>query len=151
MKSRSMVSAGLFLFTVAGCSSTPEQLSNQAQGTAAFQEFSVRSGSELAAKDPILRETKKIILIEVSDQGRVRKHVGFVDRRYSELKPDATAFVLDRTHEERGFILPSGSVFAVRMLPDGSWKLDELGMMGFDLGVREILRIAGAIEYEPIE
>ena len=151
MKSLYVVAVGLIVFTVAGCSSTPEQASNEAQGTAAYQEFSVRSGNELAAEDPILHETKKIILIEISEKGRVRKHVGFVDRRYSELKPDAISFVLDRTHEERGFILPSGSVFAVRTFPDGSWKLDELGMMGFDLGVREILRVAGAVEYEPIE
>ena len=94
--------------------------------------------------DKIYHEWKKIYSVD-SRGTEGRTHVGFLDRRFSDADRDGKLFVLDRKHEVRGFLLPSGRAFVY----SGSSPVGrDLGNNGFENGVKKILEVAGGIEYE---
>ena len=94
--------------------------------------------------DKIYHEWKKIFSVDTRTD-TPRTHVGFLDRRFSESDEDGKIFVLDRKHETRGFLLPSGRAFVY----SGSNPVArDLGNNGFENGVKKILEVNGGIEYE---
>src|SRR5688572_26693482 len=94
--------------------------------------------------DKIYHEWKKIYSVD-SHGSEGKTHVGFLDRRFSDSDPDGKLFVLDRKHETRGFLLPSGRAFVY----SGSNPVArDLGNNGLENGVKKILEVAGGIEYE---
>jgi hypothetical protein len=98
--------------------------------------------------DKIYHEWKKIFSVDNRGTEAVRTHVGFLDRRFSESDPDGKIFVLDRKHETRGFLLPSGRAFVY----SGSNPVArDLGNNGFENGVKKILEVAGGIESELVK
>lgn len=97
--------------------------------------------------DKIYHEWKKIFSVDNrGTEGRM--HVGFLDRRFSESDPDGKLFVLDRKHETRGFLLPSGRAF---VFSGSNPVARDLGNNGLENGVKKILEVPGGIEYELVK
>ena len=91
-------------------------------------------------------------VVEVRGEGlsQVRQHVGYVHKRYSEDNPDGIWFVLDPAHSRRGFILPTGQVYAFEARESEVPARRALGNFAFENGVREILGVSGTLEFQPI-
>ncbi len=97
-----------------------------------------------------LNDWKKII--EVSDEGglTVRRHVGYLNRQYTESDPEGIMFVLDARLNRLGFLLPTGQAYAYVVDRQEIKDKRDLGNLGFDNGVRNVLGITGTLEYEPV-
>ena len=95
--------------------------------------------------DKVYHEWKKIYGVEYRGKEIVRNHVGFLDRRYSEADPEGKLFILDKKHETRGFLLPSGRTF---VYVGSNPMARDLGNNGVENGVKKILEVPGGIEYE---
>lgn len=112
------------------------------------------SGNTAALTDDVetLNDWKKII--EVREQGvnRVRQHVGYLNRQYSETDPEGVVFVLDVRRNKLGFVLPTGRAYAFEIRRQELEDKKDLGKLGFESGVRNLLGlpVSATLEYEPI-
>lgn len=131
-----------FLSVVTGCGSTPQATE--------LEVVDVEAVFQLTEEQPY-HEWKKIFLVVPRDGKATRTHVGFLDRRFTRSDPDGKFFVLDRTHNVRGFVLQSGRSFVAESQPDGTRKVEDLGMKGLDLGIKDILKVAGGLEFELVQ
>lgn len=106
----------------------------------------------LAGDVETLNDWKKII--EVREQGvnRVRQHVGYLNRQYSEADPEGVVFVLDVRRNKLGFVLPTGRAYAFEIRRQELEDKKDLGKLGFESGVRNLLGlpVSATLEYEPI-
>ena len=96
----------------------------------------------------IHHEWRKIYNFQIQGTERIRQHVGFLDRRFSEENPAGTQFVLDRTHEMQGYVLPHGAAYAY--VPD-SENDKALGSSDLDNGIKRILKLTGQLVIEPVD
>ena len=97
----------------------------------------------------IFNEWSKIYNFQIQGTTRVRQHVGFLHRRFSDEDPQGKQFVLDRTHDIVGYILPNGAAFAYGADRSGEHKL--LGSADRDNGIKRILKLTGQVEIERID
>jgi len=97
----------------------------------------------------IYHEWSKVYNLQIRGATRVRQHVGFLHRRFSDEDPQGKHFVLDRTHEIHGYILPSGAAFAYAM--DGQGEHKPLGSSDLDHGIKRILKLTGQVEVARID
>ena len=93
----------------------------------------------------LLHEWSKVLSTQSARSGVT--HVGFLDRRFSEQDPEGKTFVLDLRHQEKGFVLSDGRAYLFRY-EGGQLEVEDLGNAGFGNGVKKILKVAGAVEYE---
>jgi len=99
--------------------------------------------------EKIYREWKKIYSVEVRGTEKVRTHVGFLEKKYSDSEPEGKYYVRDRKHDIRGFLLSEGRAYVVRG-PTTAEQLSvtDLGNTGMENGVKKILDVPGGIEFD---
>jgi hypothetical protein len=93
----------------------------------------------------LLHEWSKVMSTKSTGSGT--SHVGFLDRRFSDQDPEGKTFVFDLRHQEKGFVLSDGKAYLFRY-DGGELEVEDLGNAGFGNGVKKILQVAGAVEYE---
>lgn len=106
------------------------------------------------ARDDVVTLNDWQKIVEVREQGvnRVRQHVGYLNRQYSEEDPEGVVFVLDVRRNRLGFVLPTGRVYAFDVRRQELAEKKDLGDLGFQNGVRKLLGLSesATLEYEPI-
>jgi hypothetical protein len=137
MKSRSFPLVLLSLSVALGCASGPEE------------ETDPRKLVEVEG-ERYLHEFSRIVTVNVVDGKPVREHVGFRDRRFSEDDPEGKTFILDRLHRDRGFLLPSGKAFLLKVHNQELVDTVDLGNRGMESGIKAILGVTGKVEYDEI-
>jgi len=98
----------------------------------------------------VYREWSKIYSADVRGEKVVRKHVGYLERVYSEDDLEGKSFVLDMQHHDRGFLLPGGKAFLLEQSHGDREVWRDLGNTGFRNGVKKILDVPGRIDFETV-
>ena len=144
MKLRIVVLAGCVLAAgyLTGCSDSP--------ATVAEEEPDLKALFEPTG-EKVYHEWKKVYSVETREKEVVRTHVGFIDRRFTSTDTEGKQFILDRTHRERGFILPGGRAYIDEKKPGGEVQRRNLGVVSFESAVKKILDAPGGIEVEVVK
>ena len=98
-----------------------------------------------------LNDWKKVV--QVSEQGglTVRQHVGYLNKQYSEADPEGIVYVLDARRTRVGFVLSTGQAYAYEIERQTVTGKRDLGNIGFDNGVENVLGLTGTtLEYESV-
>ncbi|MBI4602253.1 MAG: hypothetical protein HY721_09860 [Planctomycetes bacterium] len=99
---------------------------------------------------PTYHDYKKVYSVDVLGSKVSRRHVGFLDRRFTDEDREGKTFVLDRKHDVRGFLLPSGKAFLYDPRAGDASESRDLGNTGLESAVKKILEVPGGIELEAV-
>ena len=140
MKLQSVVLSGCLLAFgwLSGCGESPDAVDEEPDLNALMQ----------TPSETVYHEWRKVYSVETREKELVRTHVGFLDKRYTLSDQEGRLFVVDRAHEDRGFILPSGRAYVIEGRKGGEKTPRNLGVCTFETAVKKILDVPGGIEAE---